>query len=112
MLINESGPGRDRTAVVKQHQKTSAFLKGFRNIPGVKWWQLNCNPDGENFGQVIEVTFDQVNAGYLAGVQNRINVRPHTLYVPAINRANAERKFRPMIEDIINEGSILKYITQ
>lgn len=103
MLINQYSP--DKIVSVAEMNKRKQFLNGFRKIPGVKWWQLTLED-----GEITEVVFDKINAGYKAGVQYRIDIKKNTLYVPAVNKKNAERKFRPMIEELIGTGNVLQLL--
>lgn len=81
---------------IAEHPKQ---LATFRRIPGVKWWQL-CLDDKEK-AKVEEVIFDNTIAGYKAGVSNRVDAKNNTLYVPAINKSVAERKFSKMVKELL-----------
>lgn len=61
-------------------------------------------------GNIAEAKPDSVTAGYKAGVQNRVEIKPGKIYVTAVNVKNAERKFIPMVNRLITVGSVLEII--
>lgn len=96
---------KEKTVHIAQIAARNTLLNSFRKIAGVRWWQLKLET-----GNIEEVSFDSVTAGYKAGVQDRINIKPMTLYCPAINKRNAEKKFKKMVTELTMQGKAIEMI--
>lgn len=105
MLIPQENIDKNRIVNVKQINKTKAFIKGYRKRKGMKFWMLDMTT-----GEITIAKFNSVTAGYKAGVQNRIDAQAGMLYVQAVNKLNAERKFIPMVKRVIEQGAVLQYL--
>lgn len=104
MLLKEN-EAKERSVNVANIAGSKALLQTFRKLPGVDWWELKLET-----GEVNKVDFDSVTAGYKAGVQNRVDIKPMTLYCPAINKRNAEKKFSKMVLELSQQGKVLQWI--
>lgn len=104
-MIIPNGRLDNLTEVQTPIRKSNELQKRFRRIPGVRWWQLDTST-----GEVDEVKFDSVTAAFEGDVQNRIDVKEGILYVPAINKRNAERKFMDMVQELALQGTVLQEV--
>lgn len=96
---------KERKEIIIPAYTRPTLQESFRKVRGVLWWQLSLET-----GDITQVTFNSVTAGYKAGVQERIDVKKLTLYAPAINKKNAEKKFIKQIKDLKTQSNIIQWM--
>lgn len=77
--------------IESQAIKKKALLAAFVKRPGQKMWQLNWKT-----GEMIEVQ-GVGHASVNGAIGFRIDTKPDCIYEIALNRSNAERKFKKQI---------------
>lgn len=85
----------DKTDIVDQREikKEAKFLGSMRIHKGHVIWELDMGT-----GNIIEATYDSINFDIRADkTRKKLILKDTCLYASALNKTNAERKFKKMI---------------
>lgn len=118
-IVHDHAPRDEKEIAAEQRQvKQTTHIASVHIHPGHRVWQFDLST-----GEITEAEFEKIVAktndvkprpGYYHSpvpaieIHKRINYKTNCLYVRALNKKNALKKFIPMYEELVASGKIIR----